>query len=75
MKKIWFLKILAKILANKTSTKQLSNALLSNGNNNTLPLKKLTYISEIVRNFSKNYWKCERKQSNVHKTLNLDNSL
>ena len=25
--------------------------------------------------FSKNYWKCEQKPSNVHKILNLDKSL
>ena len=35
----------------------------------------MNYISKIVPSFRKNYRKCEQKQSNVHKTLNLDNSL
>ena len=49
-----------------------------NGNRNTLPLKILlilNYISKIEPNFSKKNGICEWKRSNIHKTLNLDNSL
>ena len=79
MKKVWILKILSKILAKKKFNQTIQQRFsISNGNYNTRPLKILnflTYIREIVPNLSKNYWKCEQKQSNVHKILKLDNSL
>ena len=79
MKKVWILKISSRILAKNNFNQTIQQrSSISNGNSNTLPLKILTYfeyIREIVPNFSKNYWKCEQKQSNVHKILNIDNSL
>ena len=45
MKKFWILKILSKILAKKNFNQTIQqHTSISNGNNNTLPLKMLTYF-------------------------------
>ena len=45
MKKVWFLKILFKILAKKNFNKTIERRFsISNGNNNTLPLSILTHF-------------------------------
>ena len=45
MKKVWILKILSKILAKENFNEPIQQrSSISNGNNNTLPLKILTYF-------------------------------
>ena len=44
MKKVWILKILSKILAKNFNQTIQQRSSISNGNNNTLPLKILTYF-------------------------------
>ena len=44
MNKVWILKMLSKLLAEETQSKQSSSFSVSNGNKNTVPLNILTYF-------------------------------
>ena len=70
-----FIKYFSQINSNK-KIQQISS--ISNGNNKTLPLKILTYFKLLCQNcanFLQKFLKMWKKPTNIHKRLNLDNSL
>ena len=79
MKKVWILNILSKVLAEKNLNQTIQQrSTISNGNNNTLSFKYLNLFWIILAKLCQILAKITEKvnkNSNAHKTSNLDNSL